>query len=523
MSDLNGFDDVAARVRQGMTDVHYDRPLSSITDRNHPRSTGRRSGTIAWVRESRGLVMAVTFVAVIAAIAPVAFLMGRDTGVSDEPSATGRDSAVPAAVLGSGELAWRQTSFDPAPASIEWLVEGPGGLMALGQEDQHMRLWLSVDTEDWVEQSPDVFKVDASVSAVSAGSFGYLAGGIHIEKNAAPVVWFSPDGLSWIETLLPLPADEDQLGDVVSYFVDATAANDRMMMVAGEEIDETSGEPDTPTITESMLREAGAPVADAPGAIWFSGGSGGDLAVQLLDANREVIWEATFNDLGIDPAETQTILESRPVLWLSSDGSEWELIEFDGWVGASSVGPVTANDTGFLAAINQPGQGTQLWATSNGQEWQETYQFANDQFVTDLAAGPDGYVAITRSRSDSDLGASSIWFSPDGRQWTLTGSYDAPRLVGSLAANATSGFAYAVYATPDSPGETGASNLTIMTSSDGINWTPASPDGVFGDGLAINTLHIGETAIYVAGFRLTSSDPFAVVDAPYETWVGIPK
>lgn len=89
------------------------------------------------------------------------------------------------------------------------IVEGPGGLVAVGSSTQidfsTPRIWYSVDGERWISvyglgaPDPAVVAPFGSVAAVAAGGPGLVALGLSSDDGftGRPQVWTSPDGRDW--------------------------------------------------------------------------------------------------------------------------------------------------------------------------------------------------------------------------------------------------------------------------------------------------------------------------------------
>jgi len=119
--------------------------------------------------------------------------------------------------------------------------------------------------------------------------------------------------------------------------------------------------------------------------------------------------------------------------WTSEDGSDWTLAEVPAPPTASFEGQGLAPPTVFMQGIAARGEtfvawGTAvagdvsdggieepvLWTSDDGRRWAEVPDASGLGSVRDVAAGPNGYVAIVGT-SPSDTGG--ILFSTDGRAW----------------------------------------------------------------------------------------------------------
>ena len=126
--------------------------------------------------------------------------------------------------------------------------------------------------------------------------------------------------------------------------------------------------------------------------------------------------------------------------WTSEDGSDWTLAEVPAPPMASFEGQGSAPPTVFMQGIAVRGEtfvawGTAvagdvsdggieepvLWTSDDGRTWAEVSNVSGIGWLRDVAAGPNGYVAIGGS-SPSDTGR--IWFSKDGRAWQPADNFE---------------------------------------------------------------------------------------------------
>ena len=115
--------------------------------------------------------------------------------------------------------------------------------------------------------------------------------------------------------------------------------------------------------------------------------------------------------------------------WYSEDGSDWALAEVPapptesfatrGYAAPTvdMTGVAVAGDTliawGNAAAAEFAMVQPVLWTSDDGRSWEKVLDVSGVGWLQDVAAGPDGFVAI-----GADLtGAGGIWYSTDGRAW----------------------------------------------------------------------------------------------------------
>ena len=182
--------------------------------------------------------------------------------------------------------------------------------------------------------------------------------------------------------------------------------------------------------------------------------------------------------------------------WYSVDGSDWTLAEVPApptesfaaqGYSAPTVdmqGVAVAGD-GMVAWGNASANDTVyepvLWTSDDGVAWAKVTDVAGIGRLQDLAAGPDGFVAIGGA-DRTDTGG--IWFSVDGRAWQPTaGIHDdngtATELIVSSVAAASSGY-LAVGSDGVCPREPCPGAVAVIwTSPDGRSWTRVQRDDRF--------------------------------------------
>jgi hypothetical protein len=111
--------------------------------------------------------------------------------------------------------------------------------------------------------------------------------------------------------------------------------------------------------------------------------------------------------------------DDMPAIWASADGREWTRIQLSDSLGAAL--DVAAGPDGFVAigTSDETGAKPVAWTTSNGVTWikQAIGPTASDT-ATDVAVAGFGFVAVVKDSHSSD-GSSSIWFARVGEAPTL--------------------------------------------------------------------------------------------------------
>lgn len=112
----------------------------------------------------------------------------------------------------------------------------------------------------------------------------------------------------------------------------------------------------------------------------------------------------------------------EPVLWISADGNEWDLVSDESPFGESAaVYEVAEREGQFVAVGAIRGATAVAWVSDDGLAW-EQIDF-DLQFIDSVAGGELGWVITGASAVDEQL----IFFSADGRTWD--GPYERPEAI----------------------------------------------------------------------------------------------
>ncbi|MEA2023919.1 MAG: hypothetical protein U9N79_06465 [Actinomycetota bacterium] len=408
--------------------------------------------------------------AVLLVLGGSAWLLGR------APS-----SVEPAAPDGSYYLSglpveWSLSDFAPEGWSLGPVAIAEKGAVLVGRsaEAAHAsRGWFSgVPTEDWVEI--DAFDGGTVIRGITGGTFGFLASGIRLDgtgvtettlgdgpRPPGPVstVWYSPDGTAWTETALPLPPVADRISEITDYYVRPVAGTDRVMVIAGDETDESGAE----TSYDGM------------------------------------------------------VIPSRPLVWWSEDGSTWELVDEPAWDDATSVGSLAVSDDLIALVISYGGDEPRsvVWTTEDGRNWELAHEFEQGVRCS-LAGAPAGFVGACRDGSIRFSADGSTWVTsytpPEGLLVGHIAGGDGGYVMLLMPAD--------VDAVEDDLSEV---EPLFYASADGYRWEPISEPGSFGLGFLPDHLAASDREVIVVGNRYGEGGLLDQIGSEEsEMWVGLP-
>lgn len=186
--------------------------------------------------------------------------------------------------------------------------------------------------------------------------------------------------------------------------------------------------------------------------------------------------ELTSND---DAIVAMTKFGSRFHVWSSEDGLTWEAAASTPDVVLSESAHAVAGGTRGFVAVATTGRGELpltpvIVFSPDGTTWEHvdagSLPTAEVRWLTDVFAGPDGFVVVGTSAQDWGR---FVWFSGDGREWTETSL--SAITIGGVAVTATeSGWAALLETDSWSP-------VRVWISADGLEWaevdTDSSPPG----------------------------------------------
>lgn len=362
-------------------------------------------------------------------------------------------------ISGDG-AAWQEATVDEAleGTNVRQIVPDGSGFVAVGSasgpESSVGAVWVSDDGSRWtrVGASDDVFAA-ALIETVAAAGEGFLAFGSDssLGEDGHPVVWTSPDGVTWSRVLL----DPDVFQN----------ANVSRVVASGEGF-----------VAVGMDRNGGA--------LW--------LSPDGLD------WERVAIEDG-DRGFIEAVVADGP--GLVAVGQQW--ITPDSYVGAVWVLPPEASAPAETTPL-PPGPS----ATESG--WARVAidpALATDGRFYDIAPAGSGLVALG-VRGEPDGSRSRLVFtSVDGLAWEIAAVFEAQTIPISIVAEGPS---LVIGGRQDF--DDGGSDAVFWYSTDGSAWTrvPHDPEvfgdakvyridpGVFGD-VTVYRVVATETRILAAG------------------------
>ena len=229
-------------------------------------------------------------------------------------------------------------------ASIGRVVEGPGGLLAVGYPMAATcggpaivrGLWRSQDGVEWTAV-PLPFGT-SSVFRIDGGGAGYIAFGVK-KDGTSPAVWTSTDGTHWTAQTPPVSAKTGAI-------TDATAFAGGFVIVGASLDGEGCGGPGSksPAVWysaagSSWIREA-LPGAASASDVWMSVSRVSDTTLWALVQSTDATTQATTT-----------------ATWISRDGRTWTAFE-----PPVAVNSFVSNGSRGVAIVNGDKGETHFWA-----------------------------------------------------------------------------------------------------------------------------------------------------------------
>ncbi len=254
-------------------------------------------------------------------------------------------------------------SLGDLATTLTSIVEGPGGLVALGSSTQidfiTPRIWYSVAGEQWISvyglgaPDPAVVAPFGSAVALAAGGPGFVALGLSSDDGftARPQVWTSADGRDW--TAVDSVGLTGSLNDVIG--------GAGMLVAVGG-----SG-------------SAAISFVSTDGATWTAAPE--QEALQGAEMTSVAFRNGAFVATGLltGPGDT---FPSTAAIWHSPDGLQWSLV-LQGESG-QRISQVVSAEEGFVAIGGHfpaagwsydpadpipPSDTIQLWFSADGETW----------------------------------------------------------------------------------------------------------------------------------------------------------
>jgi hypothetical protein len=363
-------------------------------------------------------------VAVAAATAVLVVLGGASLLLrATEPSATTAsvvtETATDPSVVSLSPSGWSRIPIDEsafgAGASLNGVVSGGPGLVAVGSDDLGHAVWTSPDGVTWsrVPHDTAVFG-DAEMERVIAGGPGFVAIGNNGHSlldgsfNVNAVIWTSVDGYTWSR----VPHDESVFGGA---FIEAvTVGGPGLVAVGGTGGYNTDGDAVVWTSVD------GVTWSRVPHDESVFGGVNGQFMSNVTVGGPGLV--AVGSGGGIGPWDHS--VDTHAAVWTSVDGTTWSRVPDDDAlldIGATMMS-VAAGGPGLVAVGSDwwpPDRArTPVWTSPDGITWTRV---PDDEAVRgvmfDVIAGGPGLVAVGCVCGTVGEG-SVVWTSVDGITWT---------------------------------------------------------------------------------------------------------
>jgi hypothetical protein len=194
----------------------------------------------------------------------------------------------------------------------------------------------------------------------------------------------------------------------------------------------------------------------------------GDLAQEVEGlysnaAGEIVAWGRDQEWINSDVGEATTSL------WTSADGVDWRDQRI-GPLGSNQFITDVAHGPSGLVAVGYEDPVAAAWWSTDGDAWTRASRGPDDRargvYARTVAAGPDGFLAV-----GSDHQRAAAWFSSNGDSWESVGGSFPKGSFEDVAASPDGGFV--VVGTDTS--RRGWDAVAWRVSSDGSDWSPANP------------------------------------------------
>ena len=321
--------------------------------------------------------------------------------------------------------AWSRVSIDSrwATAGVDGLVAGPRGLLAFlgegGSDD--MQLSVSTDGRTWRLVPNDQFPSPAVLLPPQIGgrmpAVGTADGFLFVAEGND--VWASEDGYTWHRS-----ADRAQDPDLRAGAIHAVVAGGPGLIAVGGD--------NTAWYSEDGSDWTLAEVPASPTESFAAQGYPAptvDMQGIVVAGDRLVAWG---NAAATNAADNTMV---APVLWTSDDGVSWATISDVagiGWLqdvaagpdGFVAIGGADLTDTGGIWFSAD----SRVWQPAEAEGFRDAQRSSPEVIKSSIAAASSGYVAAAGERGCAVgpcPGARPvIWSSPDGRSWSRMPSDD---------------------------------------------------------------------------------------------------
>ncbi|WP_242901230.1 hypothetical protein [Actinomadura terrae] len=465
---------------------------------------------------------------------------------TEGPGAEGRERAefLYSSGLGGSGSAWRTARVRAADGSEPPLGDRPrlvsggqGTWVALGRDaGGAVVTWTGKDAKSWTRQPPTgaVFRPSDEVNALARTPRGFVAAGA---ASGRAVVWSSADGRAWQRL--------DGLRAAGITGLDRLAASGDVLVTHGTYQKKVTRKKGRRKATRTVRGEGVWRSADG-GRTWTAvdvpQGHGSHGATKGL-----VAWRGGFATVREGSRTTGRRKHRRTtrfgVLLTSPDGRRWRAAGTFGGAAYTGVERFGGSAEGLAVLITDRVKGRAgrtVLRSADGRTWQPTGTVAGPAAgpateVSGLTVAPDGTVALAGHRGDdaylsgvdlasvpgavhtertirsvstgpgrvvavgSTNGATAVWSSPDGRQWTRAPVPSTPGWLSDVAYGSGGWLAVGR--------ASGASSGPLaFVSPDGASWTKVPfPKGASGTGpSAVTTGPAGYVAVGPGAARRTT-------------------
>ena len=348
---------------------------------------------------------------------------------------------------------------------------------------------------------------DGQMASVAASEMGVVAVGVSGLAELHPVVWLSPDGLSWTR----LSHDGSVFGD--DALMRSVVAYDGGFVAVGS-VD--SG-------------------GDADAAVWVSPDGLSwtrvphDESVFGGEADQLMVSVAAFDDGLVAVGESSSVFEIDAAVWTSADGLSWIRVLPDESIFDDAVTvDVTAFGGGIAAVgfdVSDGDADAAVWTSSDGVDWERVshdevvFGGDGDQIMVSVASFDRGLAAVGFDVSGGDTDA-AVWISRDGATWTRVPHDESIFGAGEDGhAEMTSVTAFDVGLVAGGIEQReGDGDAVVWTTSDGLTWERVSDAMIFGgeDSQRIASLAVINGSVVAVGRQASpggnlDADPDAVV------------
>lgn len=321
-------------------------------------------------------------------------------------------------------------------------VGGPG-LVAVGQGDDGVAVWTSVDGAKWsrVPHDDTAFGPSGTMQSVTAGGPGLVAVGGSSDfddQDGDAIVWTSVDGTTWSR----VPHDEAVFGGEGQQRMENVTTGGPGLVAVGWV---SAGDAPDSAVWTSVDGIAWSRVPHDDGVF---GGAGEQTmhSVTVGGPGLVAVGADGFDD-GIDRGQMamhRRDFIGQAAVWTSVDGTAWTRITHDeatfGGDGNQWMESVTTGGPGLVAVggdWSRASFSAAVWTSTDGTVWDRVphnpavFGGENDQAMNDVLTAGSGLVAVGRvwgqhagdHSAGGDDSAASVWTSEDGVSWSWLG-YD---------------------------------------------------------------------------------------------------